>query len=39
MEQTDLLEKQQARCLTRLKELANKYYAREIPLLCAMPGI
>jgi transposase len=39
MEQTELLEKQQARCLTRLEELAGKYYAREIPLLCTIPGI
>jgi transposase len=39
MEQIDLLEKQQARCLTHLEELANKYYAREISLLCTIPGI
>jgi transposase len=39
MEQIDLLEKQQARCLTRLEKLANTYYAREIPLLCTIPGI
>jgi transposase len=39
MEQIDLLEKQQARCLTHLEELAGKYYAREIPLLCTIPGI
>jgi transposase len=39
MEQTDLLEKQQARCLTRLEELAGKYYTGEIPLLCTISGI
>jgi hypothetical protein len=39
MEQTDLLEKQQARCLTRLEELADKYYTGEIPLLSTIPGI
>jgi transposase len=39
MEQIDLLEKQQARCLTHLEELADKYYAREISLLCTIPGI
>jgi transposase len=39
MEQIDLLEKQQAACLTHLEELANKYYAREISLLCTIPGI
>ena len=39
MEQIDLLKKQQARCLTHLEELADKYYAREISLLCTIPGI
>ena len=35
----DVYEKQQAACLTHLEELANKYYAREISLLCTIPGI
>jgi len=39
MEQIDLLEKQQARCLNHLEELADKYYAREISLLLTIPGI
>jgi hypothetical protein len=39
MEQTELLEKQQARCLTRLEELSGEYYAREIPLPSTVPGI
>jgi Transposase IS116/IS110/IS902 family./Transposase. len=39
MEQINLYEKQQAACLTHLEELANKYYAREISLLCSIPGI
>lgn len=39
MEQLDLLEKQQAACLNHLEELAGKYYAREISLLCTIPGI
>jgi transposase len=39
MEQIDLLEKQQARWLTHLEEHAGKYYAREISLLCTIPGI
>ena len=39
MEQLDLLEKQQAACLNHLEELADKYYAREISLLCTIPGI
>jgi transposase len=39
MEQIELLEKQQARCLSHLEELAGKYYAREISLLCTIPGI
>jgi Transposase and inactivated derivatives len=39
MEQIDLLEKQQAACLIHLEELADKYYAGEISLLCTIPGI
>jgi transposase len=39
MEQIDLLDKQQAACLTHLEELAEKYYAREISLLCTIPSI
>jgi transposase len=39
MEQIDLLEKQQARCLTRLGELAGKYYAGVIALPCTIPDI
>ena len=39
MEQIDLLEKQQATCLNHLEELANKYYAREISLLCTIPSV
>ena len=39
MEQIDLLEKQRARCLNHLEELANKHYAREISLLSTIPGI
>lgn len=39
MGQIDLYEKQQATCLNHLEELAQKYYAREISLLCTIPGI
>jgi transposase len=39
MEELELLEKQQAACLTSLEELATKHYAGEIPLLCSIPGI
>jgi len=39
MEQLDLLEKQQAACLNHLEELVDQYYAREISLLCTIPGI
>jgi len=39
MEQLDLLEKQQAACLNHLEELADNYFAREISLLCTIPGI
>jgi len=33
------LEKQQSLCIKLLEELANKYYAEEISLLCTIPGI
>jgi transposase len=39
MEQIELIEKQQAACLTHLEELANKHYAGEISLLCTIPGV
>jgi transposase len=39
MEEIELLENQQAACLTSLEELATKHYAREISLLCSIPGI
>ena len=39
MEQIDLIEKQQATCLNHLEELANRYFAGEISLLCTIPGI
>jgi transposase len=39
MEELDLLEKQQAACLTSLEELATKHYAKEISLLRTIPGI
>lgn len=39
MEQIDLLDKQQAACLNHLEELADNHFAREIPLLCTIPGI
>jgi transposase len=39
MEELELLEKQQAACLTSLEELATKHYAKEISLLCSIPGI
>ena len=39
MEELELLEKQQSHCIKCLEELANKYYAREISLLCTIPGI
>jgi len=39
MEQINLLEKQQATCLNHLEELADRYFAREISLLCTIPGI
>jgi len=39
MEQIELIEKQQAACLTHLEELANEHFAEEISLLCTIPGI
>ena len=38
-EELELMEKQQSQCIKLLEELANKYYAREISLLCTIPGI
>ena len=39
MEQINLAEKQQATCLNHLEELANQHFAKEISLLCTIPGI
>jgi transposase len=39
MEQIELLEKQQATCLNQLEELATKHFAKEISLLCTIPGV
>jgi transposase len=39
MEQINLFEKQQGACLNHLEELAEAYFAREISLLCTIPGI
>lgn len=39
MEQIDLLNRQQATCLNHLEELAEGNFAREISLLCTIPGI
>ena len=39
MEQINLIEKQQAVCLTHLEELADNNFAEEISLLCTIPGI
>jgi len=39
MEQIDLLEKQQADCLNHLEESANEHFAKEISLLCTIPGV
>jgi len=39
MEQIELIEKQQATCLNHLEELANTHYAKEISLLCTIPGV
>jgi transposase len=39
VEQLNLLEQQQATCLNHLEELADKYFAEEISLLCTIPGV
>lgn len=39
MEQIEFLDDQQAACLTHLEELANAHFAKEISLLCSIPGI
>jgi transposase len=39
IEELELLEKQQLQCIKLLEELANKYYAKEISLLCTIPSI
>jgi len=39
MGQIELIEKQQAACLNHLEELANEHFAKEISLLCTIPGI
>ena len=39
MEQLNLLEQQQAACLTHLEELAAANFAKEISLLCTIPGV
>jgi transposase len=39
MEELELLEKQQAQCIKSLEELAKIRFAREISLLCTIPGI
>jgi transposase len=39
MEELEFLEKQQAQCIQLLEELANKHFAKEISLLCTIPGI
>jgi len=39
MEQIELIEKQQATCLTHLEELANTHFAEEISLLCTIPSV
>ena len=39
MEELELLEKQQLQCIKLLEEPAIMYYAREISLLCTIPGI
>ncbi|GHV61032.1 IS110 family transposase [Bacteroidia bacterium] len=39
MDQLELLEKQQATCLTHLEELSKEHFAKEISLLCTIPGI
>jgi len=39
MDQIELIEKQQATCFNLLEELANEHFAKEITLLCTIPGI
>ena len=39
LEELELLEKQQSQCIKLLEELALKYFAKEISLLCTIPGI
>jgi len=39
MEELELFEKQQSLCYKLLEELADKYYAEEISLLCTIPSI
>jgi transposase len=39
MEELELIEKQQSRCMELLEEAANRRYAVEISLLCTIPGI
>jgi transposase len=39
MEELELLEDQQQSCISSLEELAQIHFAREIPLLCTIPGI
>jgi transposase len=39
MVQINLLEQQQATCLNHLEELAERYFAEEISLLCTIPGV
>jgi transposase len=39
LEELELLEKQQSQCIKLLEELANKYFVKEISLLCTIPGI
>ena len=39
MEQIELIAKQQATCLNHLEELAKKYFAEKISLLCTIPGV
>ena len=39
MDQIELIEKQQATCLNHLEELAKRYYAEEISLLCTIPSV
>ena len=39
MDQIELTEKQQATCLTLLEELVKEHFAKEITLLCTIPGI